>query len=212
MTAGEFAAILESRGLRVRHRGAGLQAQCPAHDDRKRKRALSVSPGRDGRRLMHCHAGCSFDDVRVALGLPPEAFFGWDAFRRERLRRSSPAHSVTLIISGVRVLDAKRLLKGYDSGEIAPVDVRLSLPPHARHVTRAVAEDMALLFGLADGAGVGGVPLMYSARWASGRLGITEFSSVSAALRALQQHGAIVRAKCVPSWHGRATRTYRRAS
>ena len=56
---------------------AGWQARCPAHEDRTA--SLSVSTGKDGRALVHCHAGCTVDAVVVALGLtlrdlmPPRA-------------------------------------------------------------------------------------------------------------------------------------------
>ncbi len=41
---------------------------CPAHEDSKP--SLSVTEGRDGRVLLYCHAGCSFDAVMAALALP----------------------------------------------------------------------------------------------------------------------------------------------
>jgi hypothetical protein len=206
MTHGELAVILQGHGMRVRARPGGFQAQCPAHDDRKRKRALSGTLGRDGRQLLHCHAGCGFEEVHQALGLPVEAFFGWDAYNHKRLRSTSPASPVTLIISGVSVLHAKRLL----ASGLKPMPVALPVPPRAGRVTRAIADDMGVLFGLADAAGAVDVPLMYSARWGAKRLD-TDVSSSARSLRTLVQYGAIVRAKGVPSWHGRATRTYRRA-
>ena len=46
--------------------GDGFMARCPAHDDRKA--SLSVTE-RDGRILLHCHAGCPYEKVRDALGL-----------------------------------------------------------------------------------------------------------------------------------------------
>jgi hypothetical protein len=46
---------------------AGWSARCPAHDDRNN--SLSVAEGRDGRALLFCHAGCSFDEVLMAIGL-----------------------------------------------------------------------------------------------------------------------------------------------
>lgn len=46
--------------------GNGYDARCPAHDDRRA--SLSVTE-RDGRILLHCHAGCAFESVRDALGL-----------------------------------------------------------------------------------------------------------------------------------------------
>jgi hypothetical protein len=208
VTATELAVILEHRGMRVRRRHGGWRSQCPAHDD-KRKRALSVSLGRDGRQLLFCHGGCDFDDIRRALGLPIGAFFGWSAF--EFSDGTPPYDSVTSIICGVRVLNAAKLLERHSESNLNPTVVTLPLPPRARHATRKVAADMELLFGLADAAGAGRVPLMYSARWAAGRLGVADHSTVSRALTALIASGAIERAKNVPAWNGRSTRTYRRA-
>ncbi|KGJ04993.1 Toprim domain-containing protein [Paracoccus halophilus] len=39
---------------------------CPAHAN-SRTPALSISEGRDGRLLVHCHAGCRFEDIMDAL-------------------------------------------------------------------------------------------------------------------------------------------------
>lgn len=51
-------------------RGAAL---CPAHDDRAQ--SLSVKEAEDGRVLVNCHAGCSFDEIASALGLQAMDFF-----------------------------------------------------------------------------------------------------------------------------------------
>ncbi|BAF61058.1 MAG: AAA family ATPase [Pelotomaculum sp.] len=51
----------------VKRCGSGWQAFCPSHDDRKP--SLHVSKGGDGRVLVHCHAGCSVNDVCTAIGL-----------------------------------------------------------------------------------------------------------------------------------------------
>ena len=210
MTHGELAVILESHGMRVRARRSGFQAQCPAHLDDKRKRALSIGLGADGRQILHCHAGCTFDAVRNALGLPAEAFFGWHPYNHKRLRRLSPAFSVTLIVRDVSVLNAKSLLSAHRRGDLIAEEVTLLLPPRAGRVTRMVAADMALLLGLADACGAGDVPLMYSAEWASRRL-CPPRGSVSRALRSLQREGAIVRGPDIHERTGRNTRTYRRA-
>lgn len=51
----------------------GWQAYCPAHDDKKQ--SLHVSQGKDGRVLIHCHAGCSVDDVCASIGLTLKDLF-----------------------------------------------------------------------------------------------------------------------------------------
>ena len=57
----------------VRPSGEGWVARCPAHDDRRT--SLSVGHGDDGRWLLHCHAGCTVDDVVGALGITTRDLF-----------------------------------------------------------------------------------------------------------------------------------------
>jgi len=45
--------------------GDQWSCKCPAHEDRKA--SLSLTAGTDGKLLVHCHAGCSQDDVINAL-------------------------------------------------------------------------------------------------------------------------------------------------
>jgi putative DNA primase/helicase len=61
-----------SRLRGVRRSGAGWQAFCPAHDDRK-TRSLSIREGQDGLVLLHCFAGCTYRQIVEALGLAPQA-------------------------------------------------------------------------------------------------------------------------------------------
>ncbi|MCQ1547528.1 MAG: DNA primase [Candidatus Accumulibacter phosphatis] len=63
---------------KVKRTGSGTwTACCPAHDDRGP--SLAVRELDDGRILVHCHAGCSVDEVLQAVGLtfsdlyPPRA-------------------------------------------------------------------------------------------------------------------------------------------
>lgn len=42
-------------------------ALCPAHDDKQR--SLSIRVGKDGRVVMHCHAGCDTKAIVAAVGL-----------------------------------------------------------------------------------------------------------------------------------------------
>lgn len=46
-----------------------MTCTCPAHSDKRP--SLLVSETDDGRVLMHCRAGCTFDEVRQGLGLHP---------------------------------------------------------------------------------------------------------------------------------------------
>lgn len=50
-----------------RERDGQWNACCPAHDDRSP--SLAVGETQDGRVLVHCHGGCSVEDVLVAIGL-----------------------------------------------------------------------------------------------------------------------------------------------
>ena len=60
MTAETLAKALGGRSV-----GARWMARCPAHEDRKP--SLSISSGRDGKVLVHCHAGCDQRDVIAVL-------------------------------------------------------------------------------------------------------------------------------------------------
>lgn len=51
--------------LHGRKRGSAWTARCPAHDDRDP--SLSISISKEGKTLIHCHAGCSQDRVIEAL-------------------------------------------------------------------------------------------------------------------------------------------------
>ena len=51
----------------VRKTAGGWEACCPAHEDARP--SLSISVGDDGRVLLHCHAGCAFDDICRGMDL-----------------------------------------------------------------------------------------------------------------------------------------------
>jgi putative DNA primase/helicase len=55
----------------VKTSGDGWTAKCPAHPDERN--SLSVDNGGDGRVLIHCHAGCSYEAVCAALGMTRSA-------------------------------------------------------------------------------------------------------------------------------------------
>jgi hypothetical protein len=56
-----------SRLKKVRGRGQKYTACCPAHDDRHP--SLSVAVGDKFPVLLYCHAGCTFEQIRRALGM-----------------------------------------------------------------------------------------------------------------------------------------------
>jgi len=52
---------------RVKPRGEGYMARCPAHEDQEN--SLSIDLGQDGRVLLNCFAGCPVDRIVAAVGL-----------------------------------------------------------------------------------------------------------------------------------------------
>jgi len=57
----------------VKKSGSGWIARCPGHDDKTA--SLSISEGRDGRTLIHCHAGCTLDQICAGAGIEPKDLF-----------------------------------------------------------------------------------------------------------------------------------------
>jgi hypothetical protein len=56
----------------VRRNGTGWTAKCPAHEDGQN--SLSISRG-DGKWLVHCHAGCGWQEIIAAIGVLPRDLF-----------------------------------------------------------------------------------------------------------------------------------------
>jgi hypothetical protein len=70
LTADQFVSGL----AKVRRTAPGeWVACCPAHEDRSP--SLAVKEADDGRILVHCFAGCSFESVVSAAGAKPEELF-----------------------------------------------------------------------------------------------------------------------------------------
>lgn len=86
-TAAEIAARLDGKRT-----ATGWACRCPAHEDGKA--SLSVTEAEGGKILVHCHAGCSTQDVVAALGLkmsdlmPPKD----EANARSRIEAVYPYH------------------------------------------------------------------------------------------------------------------------
>lgn len=71
---------LRKHGHEPQRAGDGWASRCPAHDDRNP--SLSINTGDDGRALVNCHAGCTFDEVCGAIGLRRADLFPDDPNRR----------------------------------------------------------------------------------------------------------------------------------
>jgi putative DNA primase/helicase len=56
----------------VRRSGSGWQTLCPAHADRNPSLSIDV---RDGRILIHCHAGCAQEALLAAMGIEARDLF-----------------------------------------------------------------------------------------------------------------------------------------
>src|SRR5262249_15656944 len=69
MKVTEFLSLLPS----PKKSGSGWIARCPAHDDAKA--SLSIRQGKDGKILLHCHAGCPLENIVAALGLKTSDLF-----------------------------------------------------------------------------------------------------------------------------------------
>lgn len=68
-------------------------ARCPSHEDKSP--SLTVREMDDGRVLLHCFAGCSFDDVIGAVGVSVDALFPPKPIERAApVRKPYPAADV----------------------------------------------------------------------------------------------------------------------
>ena len=88
-------------------RRQGRNWTCPAHDDRNP--SLSVAEGAEGRVLVHCHSGCSAEDVAQAMGLKMTDLFpdvSTGVLRRRQARRNLTDRLAQAIDEGAEELPA----------------------------------------------------------------------------------------------------------
>jgi 5S rRNA maturation endonuclease (ribonuclease M5) len=78
ITAAELAQRL--KGTRS---GKGWSARCPGHDDRSA--SLSIGEGEDGKLLLTCHAGCTFEQILNAAGVERAKTNGQDHNGKARI-------------------------------------------------------------------------------------------------------------------------------
>jgi AAA domain-containing protein/Toprim domain-containing protein len=85
-----FTAALELAGSQQQSRG---NWQCLAHEDRRA--SLSVTEGRDGRAVVKCHAGCTYDEIIASVpGVAPGDLTPSEA-RSNGQRREIEAYTYT---------------------------------------------------------------------------------------------------------------------
>ena len=78
--------VADALGVSRRREDGSFSARCPAHDDRVE--SLSVAPGRDGRVLLFCFAGCRTQAIIDALG------FSWPDVMGDADPSRPPVHAV----------------------------------------------------------------------------------------------------------------------
>jgi hypothetical protein len=98
-----------ARALKGRKSGNGWSCPCPSltHGGKDKTPSLSVSEGNDGKLLLRCHKGCTFDDVMAALrsrGLIEE-------------KRRSYARSAEEIIANMAARTARPAPRTYSTEE-----------------------------------------------------------------------------------------------
>jgi DNA polymerase family A len=114
--------IVKLKDIKARLKNvSGTSAQCPAHDDRNASLAIDE---KDGKILVWCHAGCSFDDIVKALGLKKSDFFvkGPTHYRSENA--GTVEHLTVAKLAAWKKLDEKLLrnagLRNTHEGVIIP--------------------------------------------------------------------------------------------
>ena len=183
--AAELAAVLKARRT-----GRGWVARCPAHDDRGP--SLSIGEGADGRLLLKCFAGCSWADLRQALGargLWTGSYRGLSVPRHWRPRRATQyeaerLQAVRRVWQAARAITsgdpADRYLRSRELGPVRPPTLRFL--PRTRHPSGAFVpalvaaacrwpERRVVAVQLTALTGDGGKALVEPVRWTRGRLG-----------------------------------------
>jgi hypothetical protein len=67
--------LVLARVQRPRKNGKGYMAQCPVPQHRDRQPSLSIGEAEDGKVLLKCYAGCTFEDIVAALNLTAKDLF-----------------------------------------------------------------------------------------------------------------------------------------
>ena len=91
--------------------GKGWVARCPAHDDCQP--SLSVAEGDDGRALVNCHAGCTFEQIVKALELKTEDLMPrTDSHKARPARKASSSRRAKVFVSSAEAVEALECRQG----------------------------------------------------------------------------------------------------
>lgn len=76
MVMNDFLAHLEVKtGYKPKPSGKGYSARCPCSTHADKKASLSLTHSENGKILIHCHAGCSYESICQELGFSPSLLF-----------------------------------------------------------------------------------------------------------------------------------------
>jgi hypothetical protein len=109
----DFDGVLSRFDVKKRTGNGGAKARCPAHEDAVA--SLSIDPGRDGKTLLICFAGCDTQDVVAAAGLEMRDLFTGEAeadLPELVTRRSSATRYEIRDVAGALVAVHKRIDHG----------------------------------------------------------------------------------------------------
>lgn len=67
--------LQEKTGHRPKKSGSSYSTRCPATGHLDKNPSVSVSEGKDGKLLLHCHAGCSLEEICDGLQIKPQELF-----------------------------------------------------------------------------------------------------------------------------------------
>ncbi len=136
-----------AKALGGRKAGAAWMARCPAHDDRAP--SLAITDARDGKVLVHCHAGCDQRDVIAAL----RACGVWDMDDLRPIRSSrKPDYALSTESDGVTIKRTEAALaiwRGSQSPKGTPVETYL----RSRGLTNPIPPSIRFHAGLKHPSG-----------------------------------------------------------
>jgi DNA primase len=115
-------------------------ACCPAHDDKSPSLLITESP--DGKKGIHCFAGCGGADVMVAIGLSLEDLYpepisrdyskGLPDWKKNELKKELSGHRLLVEIAKT---DAKKGLIPCQSDQLAIRNAMARIPEIIKRLT-----------------------------------------------------------------------------